>query len=104
MKIIAHKISEPSRIVNISSKIHTLGKIEKDNLNSEKSYGPLQNYANSKLANVLFTKELARQLEGTRVTTYALHPGVVNTEVVRHWTLFNVIIKIGMSNHVVLCP
>jgi NAD(P)-dependent dehydrogenase (short-subunit alcohol dehydrogenase family) len=83
--------------VNVSSKLYSWGKIEKDNLNSEKSYGQIQNYANSKLANVLFTKELARRLEGTRVTTYALHPGVIKTEITRHLaTIVSILQYIGM--------
>lgn len=68
----------------MSSLAHRFGKIKKDDLNSEKSYGEGQCYSQSKLANVLFTRELARRLKGTQVTSNALHPGTVNTELVRH--------------------
>lgn len=53
---------------------------------SEKSYDATRSYCQSKLANVLFTKELARRLEGTGVTCYSLHPGVVQTELGRYLT------------------
>jgi len=72
------KASAPARIINVSSGAHTSGKIEFDNLQGERGYTP-RVYENSKLANILFTMELARRLEGTRVTVNALHPGFVAT-------------------------
>lgn len=63
---------------------HKWGRINKDDLNSEKSYSEIYSYAQSKLANILFTRELARRLKGTRVTVNALHPGTINTELTRH--------------------
>ena len=72
------KASAPARIINVSSGAHTSGKIEFDNLQGEREYGP-RAYDNSKLANILFTMELARRLEGTGVTVNALHPGFVAT-------------------------
>lgn len=72
------KASAPSRIINVSSGVHASGKIEFDNLQGERSYGSGA-YGNSKLANVLFTTELAHRLEGTQVTVNALHPGFVAT-------------------------
>jgi NAD(P)-dependent dehydrogenase (short-subunit alcohol dehydrogenase family) len=72
------KASAPARIINVSSDAHTSGKIEFDNLQGERSYGP-KAYSNSKLANILFTVELARRLEGTGVSVNALHPGFVAT-------------------------
>ncbi|CAG9806799.1 unnamed protein product [Chironomus riparius] len=78
------KTSQPSRIVNVSSMAHRWGKIKTDDLNSEKSYSNVYCYANSKLANILFTRELARRLKDTKVTANALHPGVINTELSRH--------------------
>jgi len=54
-------------------------------INSDKNYHYWKVYEKSKLCNVLFTRELAKRLEGTRVTVNALHPGVVNTELGRHF-------------------
>ena len=68
----------PARIINVSSGAHTSGKIEFDNLQGERDYSS-RAYGNSKLATILFTKELARRLEGTGVTINALHPGFVST-------------------------
>ncbi|XP_041447735.1 retinol dehydrogenase 13 [Drosophila obscura] len=82
------KKSAPSRIVVVSSLAHTRGAINVDDLNSEKSYSEADAYSQSKLANVLFTRELAKRLEGTRVTVNSLHPGVVDTELGRNWAFF----------------
>ena len=73
------KASAPARIINVSSDAHSGGKIEFDNLQGERSYSGIGPYGNSKLANILFTTELARRLEGTGVTVNALHPGLVST-------------------------
>ena len=73
------KASAPARIINVSSGAHSGGKIEFDNLQGERSYSGMGPYGNSKLANILFTTELARRLEGTGVTVNALHPGLVST-------------------------
>ncbi len=72
------KASAPARIVNVASDTHTSGKIDFDNLQNEGIPG-MKIYGNTKLANILFTLELARRLEGTGVTANALHPGVVAT-------------------------
>lgn len=71
--------SAPARIVNVSSALHAQGKIVFDDLQMARGYNGLAQYNNSKLANVLFTYELARRLAGTRVTVNALHPGAVRT-------------------------
>lgn len=71
--------SEPARVVTVSSGAHMMGRIDFDDLMGEKDYSGQQAYNQSKLANVMFTYELARQLEGTRVTATALHPGMTNT-------------------------
>src|SRR5271155_54323 len=73
--------SAPSRIVNVSSTAHTQARkgLDFDDLQSTHGYGAMSVYAKSKLANILFTTELARRLEGTGVTVNALHPGVVAT-------------------------
>ena len=81
--------SAPSRIINLSSLAHTRGKMHFDNLMLERGYGKWQAYYQSKLANVLFTRELARRLLGTRVTTYAVHPGIVGTDLWRHQGCFD---------------
>eukprot|EP00118_Oscarella_pearsei_P001201 m.6851 g.6851 ORF g.6851 m.6851 type:complete len:322 (+) comp17024_c0_seq1:24-989(+) len=78
------KASQPSRIINVSSIGYMMGKINFDDLMSKKSYSDMAAYNQSKLANILFTSELARRLEGTGVTSYSLHPGLVSTELQRH--------------------
>jgi NAD(P)-dependent dehydrogenase (short-subunit alcohol dehydrogenase family) len=72
------RASAPARIINVSSDAHKGGQIDFDNLQGERSYG-FKAYGNSKLANILFTQELARRLQGTGVTVNALHPGFVAT-------------------------
>jgi NAD(P)-dependent dehydrogenase (short-subunit alcohol dehydrogenase family) len=73
------KSSAPSRIINVSSDAHQGGKIDFDDLMLEKNYSGFGAYSASKLANVLFTYQLADNLSGTRVTANALHPGFVST-------------------------
>nr|XP_039268676.1 retinol dehydrogenase 12-like [Styela clava] len=83
------KKSAPSRVVTVSStahyKMYGWGKIHWDDLNFEKKYDAQKAYGQSKLMNVLFSRELSKRLHGTAVTTYALEPGVVDTELVRHY-------------------
>ncbi|XP_075840130.1 retinol dehydrogenase 14 [Microtus pennsylvanicus] len=78
------KSSAPSRIVVVSSKLYKYGDINFEDLNSEQSYNKSFSYSRSKLANILFTRELARRLEGTNVTVNVLHPGIVRTNLGRH--------------------
>lgn len=78
------KASAPSRIVVVASVVYSLGVIRKNDLNSEKSYNKYKAYFQSKLANVLFVRELSKRLEGTGVTVNCLHPGVVQTELIRY--------------------
>lgn len=74
-----------ARIVNVSSLAHTSGTMNWDDLHYENTtYNRFTAYSQSKLANVLFTKELARKGEGSGVTAYALHPGVIATDLGRH--------------------
>lgn len=69
-----------ARIVNLSSISHLGGMIHFKNINLTGTYEPLKAYAQSKLAIVLFTRELSKRLDNTRVTTYAVHPGLVQTD------------------------
>ncbi|XP_004387638.1 retinol dehydrogenase 14 [Trichechus manatus latirostris] len=78
------KSSAPSRIVVVSSKLYKHGDINFEDLNCEQSYNKSFCYSRSKLANILFTRELARRLEGTNVTVNVLHPGIVRTNLGRH--------------------
>ena len=80
------KQSGPSRIINVSSLAHRFGTgvINFDDINAEKDYDPFAAYQQSKLANILFTRELSVHLEDTNVTVNALHPGLVNTDIQRH--------------------
>ncbi|XP_059998042.1 retinol dehydrogenase 14-like isoform X2 [Lagenorhynchus albirostris] len=78
------KSSAPSRIVVVTSKLYKYGDINFEDLNSEQNYNKSFCYSRSKLANILFTRELARRLEGTNVTVNVLHPGMVRTNLGRH--------------------
>ena len=77
------KASSSSRIINVSSVVHAWGKINKDDLQAEKSYSSGTAYPQSKLANVLFTREMAKRLKETTVVVNSLHPGAVLTEFMR---------------------
>ncbi|KAL1493226.1 hypothetical protein ABEB36_011319 [Hypothenemus hampei] len=80
--------STPARIVNVSSTAHERGSINFEDLNyNKRTYNALEAYSQSKLANVLFSRELAKRLKENNisdVTVYSLHPGVINTELGRH--------------------
>jgi len=75
-----------ARVVSVSSLAHLWGRIAFDDLQSERSYDPARAYGQSKLANLLFTRELARRLAAAGATTLALaaHPGSTRTELQRH--------------------
>ena len=73
------KNSAPARVVTVSSNVQANGRIDFEDLQGERSYSGARAYNQSKLANVLFTYELARRLQATLVTANALHPGVVRT-------------------------
>lgn len=81
------KASAPSRIVNVASTAHSRGTIDFDDLQGERNYDGWQMYANTKLANIVFTYELARRLEGTKVTANCVHPGVIHTNLMRHYSM-----------------
>jgi NAD(P)-dependent dehydrogenase (short-subunit alcohol dehydrogenase family) len=77
------KASAPSRIVVVSSNLHSSGRFDFDDLAMEKSWRG--SYPRSKLANMLFVRALSRRLEGTRVVVNALHPGVISTDLARDY-------------------
>ena len=83
------KKSAPSRIVVVSSGAHskwlyTTTGFNFENMNGEINYSPFAAYGQSKLANILFTRELARRLNGTGVTANSLHPGAIKTDIGRN--------------------
>ena len=75
------KAAPSARIVNVSSGAHTYGKINFEDINHSKNYKGMKVYSQSKLANVLFTIELAKRLEGTKITANSLHPGAIKTDI-----------------------
>lgn len=93
--------SAPSRIVVLSSIAHTRGQINTTDLNSDKEYDAGAAYNQSKLANILFTTELAKRLSGTGVTVNAVHPGIVDTDLFRHMGFFKSISGYGLANQFV---
>ncbi|XP_012055376.1 PREDICTED: peroxisomal hydratase-dehydrogenase-epimerase-like [Atta cephalotes] len=81
------KSSPNCRIINVSSIAHMFADIDFDDINLERSYGPIRSYAQSKLANILFTKELARRLKTANIhgiNVYSLHPGLIPTDISRY--------------------
>jgi NAD(P)-dependent dehydrogenase (short-subunit alcohol dehydrogenase family) len=78
--LLAHlKRTDAARVVIVASNAQAQGRIDFDDLQAERSYSGARAYNQSKLANVMFTYELARRLRGSSVTANALHPGVVST-------------------------
>jgi NAD(P)-dependent dehydrogenase (short-subunit alcohol dehydrogenase family) len=71
--------SAPARVVNVTSGAHVVGRMDFDDLELARVYRPFRAYARSKLANIMFTNELARRLAGTGVTANAVHPGLLRT-------------------------
>jgi retinol dehydrogenase 12 len=71
--------SAPARIVTVASDAHSAARLDLSDPNLEHGWDSWRSYANSKLANILFTRELARRLDGTGVTANCAHPGVVRT-------------------------
>ncbi len=81
------QLATRARVVMLSSGAHTMASeegIEFDNLSGERDYHPWRMYGQSKLANILFARQLAKQFEGTKRTANALHPGVIQTNLGRH--------------------
>ena len=84
-KLRSSSASQPARIVNVSSRAHTRGQIDLTDLNfATKPWDPMKSYEQSKLANVLFSRQLAKMLDKNEVCVYSLHPGVVRTDLGRH--------------------
>jgi retinol dehydrogenase 14 len=77
------RASAPARVVTTSSVAHHGGLIDLDDLQGERRWSSMGAYSNSKLANILFTRELARRLEGGGVVANCFHPGVIRTRLTR---------------------
>jgi NAD(P)-dependent dehydrogenase (short-subunit alcohol dehydrogenase family) len=77
------KSSDSARVINISSNAHQTAIINFDDLQSEQEYKPKEVYQRTKLCTILFTYELARQIEGTQITANCLHPGVITTKLLQ---------------------
>jgi NAD(P)-dependent dehydrogenase (short-subunit alcohol dehydrogenase family) len=89
------KYFHSARILNVASTAHQRGWIDWDDLQKTKNYKWLEAYSQSKLANILFTRELARRLAGTGVTANSLHPGIVATNIAaRNW-ISGLFMKLG---------
>jgi len=85
-----------ARVVNVSSDAHRRGTMHWDDLELRSGYGSFKAYSQSKLANILFTSELARRLEGTKVTANCLHPGVIASGFGQTYKgAFSVLVKIA---------
>lgn len=100
------QLTDTGRVVMVSSEAHRRAPkegIQFDNLTGAKGYGAWANYGQSKLANLLFAKELARRLAGTQKTANALHPGVIRTNLGRHmnaaaWFLFGIVGPLALKS------
>jgi NAD(P)-dependent dehydrogenase (short-subunit alcohol dehydrogenase family) len=89
--------SAPARIVSVASDAHKFGAVDIDDLQNEHGYGAMRVYGQSKGCNLLFNAELAKRLEGTGVTTNAVHPGAVSTGLgANHGSLLALIQKVAM--------
>lgn len=93
----------PARVVTLASVAHIPGTIHFDNINLKNSYTPLKAYQQSKLANVQFAIELQKRLakQGSAITSYAVHPGLVRTELGRHFNKAEQL-AIGATNRLIL--
>jgi NAD(P)-dependent dehydrogenase (short-subunit alcohol dehydrogenase family) len=97
-------LAEDGRVVMLSSSAHNMaprGGIEFDNLSGARGYSPWKQYGQSKMANLLFAKELARRFEGTARVANAVHPGVIQTNLGRHMGSFTNFV-FGLGNKLVL--
>ncbi|XP_030262215.1 dehydrogenase/reductase SDR family member 13a.3 isoform X2 [Sparus aurata] len=101
----------PSRVVTVAALLHRFGNIDFPPLASrnklvsgQSTWHNFRAYCNSKLCNVLFARELANRLEGTSVTSYSLHPGVVYTELCRSMSLWQLLLMIPFAKLFFLGP
>ncbi len=100
------QLTETGRVVMLSSAAHERAPregIQFDNLDGAKGYGSIAAYGQSKLANLLFAKELSRRFAGTGKTANAVHPGVINTNLGRHvnralWAVFTLVGKLALKS------
>ncbi|MFW1944407.1 SDR family oxidoreductase [Acinetobacter guillouiae] len=91
--------AQQGRVIHLASMMHLLGRIQPENFNADqvKKYNAVLSYGNSKLANLLFSNILAKQLQGSHVTSNALHPGGVDSEIYRELPKWQyAIIKLGL--------
>ena len=77
------RVAERARIVTVASEAHRSAPLDLDDLQSERDYGTMRVYSRSKTANILWTQELARRLDGSGITANSLHPGVIRTRLAR---------------------
>jgi len=79
--------SRPVRIINVSSEAYKIGKLDFDNLHEDPEgfWGVMKYYGNSKLANIYFTSELQKRVEGFDISTWSLHPGAIKSEIGAGW-------------------
>jgi retinol dehydrogenase-14 len=97
------KASAPARVVTVSSGAQSMGRIDFDDLMGEGRYSGQRAYNQSKLANIIFTYELARRLQGTGVSATVLHPGVTSTgfgaeDAARGWAPLIAVMRLFMRN------
>ena len=98
------KGSAPARIVNLASMVHRWGRISFHDLMGQRHYSMGRAYNQSKLANVLFTYELARRLDGTGVAANCVHPGMVVSDLGREYTGFMGLIANKLWRPFMRCP
>jgi NAD(P)-dependent dehydrogenase (short-subunit alcohol dehydrogenase family) len=87
--------SAPARVITVASTAHRGGRLNLNDLQLERRYSAMLAYSNSKTANILFTRELARRLAGTGVTANCLHPGTVATNFGRtgsRWLRYSLVV------------
>ncbi|XP_007573480.1 PREDICTED: dehydrogenase/reductase SDR family member 13-like isoform X2 [Poecilia mexicana] len=105
------RLCGPSRVITVSALLHRIGSIDfqrlapqTDAVPPQSAWSSLQAYCNSKLCNVLFTRELANRLEGTDVTCYTLHPGVIYTELCRNLSQWLQLLMMPLAKLFLLDP